>query len=164
MDTRQGGLAHECLAGLGSRMRFECGVAKLRTCQSPRLVAYRYIYAERPARARVGSSRLHQAARHPRATRSATPAACNNCVRALANHEFRSTVPKGSGDREILLHVHMGTGPSGSLSFVSEKVLCLTRCVGSRTARSRLRTDMIMTIITMTVYIIDKRTRVRRQL
>ena len=77
-------------------------------------------------------------------------------MRALANHEFRRTVSKGSGDREILLHVHKGTGPSGSLSFVSEKVPCLTQCVGSWTARSRLRTDMIMTIITMTVYIIDK--------
>ena len=54
------------------------------------------------------------------------------------------------------MHVHKGTGPSGSLSFVSEKVPCLTQCVGSWTARSRLRTDMIMTIITMTVYIIDK--------
>ena len=77
-------------------------------------------------------------------------------MRALANHEFRSTVPKGSGDREILLHVCMGTGPSGSPSFVSEKVLCQTQCVRPGIARSRLRTDMIETIITMTVYIIDK--------
>ena len=54
------------------------------------------------------------------------------------------------------MHVCMGTGPSGSPSFVSERVLSQTQCVGPWTARSRLRTDMIETIITVTVYIIDK--------
>ena len=41
-------------------------------------------------------------------------------------------------------------------SFVSESVESLTQCVGSPTARSRLRIDKIMMIHTTTVYLIDK--------